>query len=130
MAGPIQNEVNQLLGTAAVVAGGAKHFKGKEEENALEKDVEIANAKVKDAELKEQLHVAKKEMEQYKEDTKLLEEGKQPLGGGAYTFDIFGQNSGEDMKARKLALDTMKAKMTAMRAQRKAYAELITGGKK
>jgi hypothetical protein len=123
--GAIQNELNQLLGTTALVAGGAKKVSTDAKLLAKEK----AEAGSKEAELAEQQHALEKDLKQYKEENKLIKKGLTPMGEGKYQTDLFNQNSNIDMKARKLAMKTAIEKIESIKYQRSEYQKLI-GGKK
>ena len=123
--GAIQNELNQLLGTTALVAGGAKKLSTDAKLLAKEK----AEAGAKEAELAEQQHAIEKDLKQYKEENKMIKKGLTPMGEGTYQTDLFKQNSNIDMKARKLAMKTAKEKIESIKLQRDEYKKLIGGNK-
>jgi hypothetical protein len=135
--GAIQNEVNQLLGTAAVVAGGVKHLKGQEkeveakkEENALNEKLKIAEAKVQEAELGEKIYNQGVDIKQQKKDLKTAKAGIDPEAHTVYGGVVFNEEEMKnDIAKRQLALRTAEEKQKAMKLQRESFRELI-GGKK
>ena len=117
--GAIQNEVNQLLGTAAVVAGGYKKLK-------LDKLHATQEAIEKDPELKEEASKITKGIEEEEKAINDLARGREP----GYAMSNRPQSElNKDIEARKLSIATMQGRLKAIDIQRKEYAKLL-GGKK
>ena len=117
--GAIQNELNQLLGTAAVVAGGAKKI-NMDKLHATQEAIE------KDPELKEEAENLKQDIDFKTKEINDLEKGREP----GYAMSNKPQSElNKDIEARKLSIATMQGRLKAIDIQRKEYAKLL-GGKK
>lgn len=121
--GAIQNEVNQLLGTAAVVAGGYKKLKLDKlhaTQEAIEKDPSLA----KEYEQNEEM------IKEHEKDIETLKKGGIPLSAsehiGLYSS---AEDYNREIKKRELAIAELQGRRKAISMQRKEYAKLI-GGKK
>lgn len=118
--GAIQNEINQLLGTAAVVGAGAKKMQ-------MDKLHATQEAIEKDPALKEEQSKLTKEIEIKNKEVKAFEEGREP--GSAMPAFTSREVLNEHIEARKLSIATMQGRLKAIDMQRKEFAKLL-GGKK
>lgn len=121
--GAIQNELNQLLGTTALVAGGAKKMKLDKlhaTQEAIEQDPKLAKESAENKEM----------IKEHEKDIETLKTGQIPLN--AYE-EVNLSSSAEDynkaIQKRMDAIAELEGRQKAIMLQRKEYAKLL-GGKK
>lgn len=149
--GAIQNSINSVLGTATVVAAGAKKLKTDAdalESAKMQESVELSKAlpdldesisKQEDA-VTDALMASNQTKEKYKPELDAIAEiEKKGPGKIRRTQERFaqavarGEDIGIEIQKRETALKAAQAKLDAMKMQRKMYADRLaklTGGKK
>lgn len=122
--GAIQGAVNSVLGTAATVAAGAKHFSEQEATKAIAQ----AGTTEKLAIAKEELNELNEGIKQGKEDINTIKGGHLP---GTLEADLFrsDEEKAADLQARRKALKTLKEKQAAKKLMIAAYQKVLGGAK-